>query len=40
MMQAEAPAASKIRAGGDAPYGAMLSRLTFNTANGVQLKAL
>ena len=38
--QAPAPAASNTRVAGEKPYRAMLSRLTFSTARGVQLNAL
>ena len=38
--QAAAPAASNTRVAGEKPMSAMLSRATFSTASGVQLKAL
>ena len=38
--QAPAPAASNTRVAGEKPTFAMLSRATFRTASGVQLKAL
>jgi len=37
---AAAPAASKMRVGGENPYRAMLSRLMFRTARGVEFKGV